>query len=288
MRLKELIGRTARRLARARLHYGHGTDNPRDEAAFLVLRGLGLPFDADLECDVDPARVEPLVRRRISKRLPTAYILGEAWLAGLLFHVDHRVIVPRSHIAALLAKGLRPWVRRPVRRVLDLCTGSGCLAVLAARAFPRASVEASDLSRAALAVAKKNVTRHGLEQRIRLVQSDLFNALQGRYDLIVTNPPYVREASMRRLPAEFRHEPPSALSGGRDGLDIVHRILGQAGERLTPGGVLVCEVGDRQRALERACPQVPFVWPQPEVFVLEPSRTAVASGTRSRPARGRR
>ena len=189
MTLGELIRRTERRLRAARLHYGHGTDNPRDEAAFLVLRGLGLPFDADLERPADAARVEPLLRRRIKERVPVAYLLREAWLAGQRFRVDPRVIVPRSHIAELLAEGLQPWRPPAVRRVLDLCTGSGCLAILAARAFPKAAVDAAELSSAALAVARRNVREHRLQARVRLVRSDLFAALAGRrYDVILTNP----------------------------------------------------------------------------------------------------
>lgn len=270
MKLGALIRGTEARLRAARLHYGHGTDNPRDEAAFLVLRGLGLPFDADLEQEVDPRRVEPLVRRRIAQRIPAAYLLREAWLAGVPFYVDRRVIVPRSHIAMLLAERLKPWRRRPVRTVLDLCTGSGCLAVLAALAFPRARVDAGDISRPALAVAAINVRRHRLSPRIRLVRSDLFAELKGRrYDVIVCNPPYVHEGAMRRLPLEYRYEPRLALAGGKAGLDLVARILAEAPAHLEKGGLLVCEVGDRKAAVERAFPSAPLLWPQPEVFILE-------------------
>lgn len=270
MRLAELIRRTERRLRAARLFYGHGTDNPRDEAAFLVLRGLNLPFDAPLEREADPAAVEALIRERIEKRIPAAYLLKEAWLDGERFYVDPRVIVPRSHIAALLRERLAPWRRRPVRRALDLCTGSGCLAILAARAFPRACVDAADISPAALAVARRNVRLHRLEGRVRPVRSDLFAALRGRrYDLIVTNPPYVPSPAMRRLPAEYRHEPALALEAGRSGLDLVARILAEAPAHLEKGGLLVCEVGDRRTALERKFARLPLLWPQDEVFVLE-------------------
>jgi ribosomal protein L3 glutamine methyltransferase len=266
LKLAALIAQTERRLRAARLHYGHGTDNPRDEAAWLVLRGLGLPFDASLEKEVDESKVEKLVARRIAKRIPAAYLLKEAWLDGLSFYVDRRVIVPRSHIAGLLKSRIHPG---PVRRVLDLCTGCGCLAILAARAFPRARVDASDVSAAALAVARINVGRHRLQQRVRPVRSDLFAGLRGeRYDLVLSNPPYVTSAAMRRLPAEYRHEPGLALAAGRDGLDLVARILAEAPERLAPGGILVCEVGDGRQAVERRFPTVPLAWPQDEVFVL--------------------
>jgi ribosomal protein L3 glutamine methyltransferase len=269
LKLGTLIARTERRLRAARLHYGHGTGNPRDEAAYLVLRGLRLPFDASLEQDVDERKVERLVSERIDKRMPAAYLLKEGWLEGLPFYVDRRVIVPRSHIAGMLAGRLAPWRRAPVRRVLDLCTGSGCLAILAARAFPRARVDASDLSAAALAVARVNRKRHRLEKRVRLVRSDLFARLEGeRYDLILANPPYVAAAAMRRLPPEYRYEPGLALAAGRDGLDVVARILAEAPTHLAEAGLLVCEVGDGRKALERRFPGAPLLWPQDEVFIL--------------------
>ncbi len=228
MKLQELLRQTERRLAAARLHYGHGTDNPRDEAAYLVLRGLGLAFECDLEIEITKLqsnRVERLLRKRLHDRIPVAYLLNEAWLGGLPFYVDRRVIVPRSHLAELLQLRLRPWLRRPPRRILDLCTGSGCLAVLAAKAFPGAAVDATDVSAAALAVAAINVKKFKLMQRIRLVRSELFSALQNRrYDLIVSNPPYVTTASLRRLPPEYRYssfsrppERPSFLERGPRG-----------------------------------------------------------------------
>jgi ribosomal protein L3 glutamine methyltransferase len=272
--LKELIARTQKRLRAARLHYGHGTDNPHDEAAFLVLRGLGLPFDTDLGESADPSRVEPLITRRIRERIPAAYLLSEAWLCGVPFYVDRRVIIPRSHIAELLPGALQPRRRRPLARILDLCTGSGCLAILAARAFPMALVDAADLSAAALAVARRNVSHYSLQRRIRLVQSDLFSKLQGRrYDLILTNPPYVAAPAMRKLPSEYRHEPRLALAGGTDGLDLVKKIIGQAPAHLSAGAIVVCEIGDRRRALDLAYPRMDFIWPQTaagagHVFVL--------------------
>jgi ribosomal protein L3 glutamine methyltransferase len=271
--LRELVSETARALRRAPLRYGHGTSNARDEAAFLVLRGLGLPFDAPADRQVsarERGRIARLLQRRIRERVPVAYLLHEAWLADLPFHVDRRVIIPRSHIAGLLAQRLRPWLPRAPRRVLDLCTGSGCLAVLAAKAFPRAAVDAADLSAGALAVARRNVARHRLVRRVRVLRSDLFAGLGGaRYDLIVSNPPFVTAQAMRTLRRDYRHEPRVALAGGADGLELVHRILADAAHALAPRGLLVCEIGAGRRALQRACPRLPFVWTQGDtVFLL--------------------
>ncbi|HYR35647.1 MAG TPA: 50S ribosomal protein L3 N(5)-glutamine methyltransferase [Burkholderiales bacterium] len=292
MTLAELIERTAARFAAASLCYGHGTDKPRDEAAWLVLRGLGLPFNADLGAEAtDVQRIERLAGRRIAERIPVAYLLKEAWLAGQPFHVDERVIVPRSHIAELLA-GLR---RRAAKRVLDLCTGCGCLAILAARAFPAAQVDAIDLSPGAIAVARKNVARHRLGRRVHLQRSDLFDGVRGtRYDLILSNPPYVSAAAMASLPAEYRHEPRLALTGGADGLDLVARILAQAPDHLEPGGLLLCEVGDGRAAVQRRWRALKLAWPKAEVFSVE--RDALASAAnkdgaaraRSTPARAKR
>lgn len=283
MKLGELVTQTAKRFAAAKLHYGHGTSNARDEAAYLVLRALDLPFHADARIpvnDADLRRVEKLVARRIGERIPTAYLLKEAWLDGLPFYVDRRVIVPRSHIAGLL----HSWPGR-VRRVLDMCAGSACLAVLAARAFPFAKIDAVDISDASLAVAERNRELHGLRHRMELVRSDLFTDLRGRrYDLILTNPPYVPRAVMRRLPREYRYEPGLALGAGQDGMDLVARILAAAPDHLQPGGALVCEIGDNRRTLEQRYPRLPVTWPRPEVFLYRP-RSAVASRTLSRPAR---
>jgi len=257
--LRQLVRDVAQRLRKAPVHYGHGTSNARDEAAFLVLRGLGLPFDAAADRVVSPrdaARIHRLLLRRIRERVPVAYLLNEAWLADQPFYVDRRVIIPRSHIAFLLRDLGRP------KRVLDLCTGSGCLAVLAAQAFPRARVDAADVSRRALAVARRNVALHGLRGRVRLCTSDLMSGLgRNRYDLIVCNPPYVDAPSMRALPREYEYEPRMALAGGLDGLQIVRRILRQALEHLAPKGLLVCEIGRNRRVLERAFPHTPFDWP---------------------------
>jgi ribosomal protein L3 glutamine methyltransferase len=263
--LAQLIAKTEKQFENARLHYGHGTDNAHDEAAFLVLRALRLPFSSSLTTPVSvrsATRIESLVKKRISERVPVAYLLREAWLDGQRFYVDERVIVPRSHIAFLL-KDLTP-----PKRVLDLCTGSGCLAVLAARAFPKARVTASDISADALAVARRNVGR----RKIRLVRSDLFDNVSGAFDLILANPPYVPTPSMRRLPGEYRWEPALALGAGRDGLDLVRRILAQARPHLSLDGSLVCEVGEARGALEKAFPRLAFSWLGDSVFQLERSQ----------------
>ena len=257
----------ARRFARARPFFGHGTHNARDEAAWLLCHVLRIPFDdfADaLERPVSTIaarRLERIAERRIATREPLAYLLGEAWLADHRFYVDKRVIVPRSHIAELLPEGLAPWLPQgPVKRVLDLCTGSGCLAILAALAFPKARVDASDVSASALAVARRNVKAYRLEGRVRLLKSELFAALAGRYDLILCNPPYVPEAEMRCLPAEYRAEPRLALAGGRDGLRFVRRLLVEARDHLAPEGAVVVEIGANRRVLEKVVPRVLFTW----------------------------
>jgi ribosomal protein L3 glutamine methyltransferase len=269
--LAQLIAKTEKQFKSARLHYGHGTENARDEAAFLVLRALRLPFSTDLTRPVNvrsATRIESLVRKRIHERVPVAYLLREAWLDGQCFYVDERVIVPRSHIAFLL-KNLPP-----PRSVLDLCTGSGCLAVLAARAFPKARVTASDISVDALSVARRNVGR----RKIRLVQSDLFDKVRGTFDLVVSNPPYVPTRSMQRLPGEYRWEPALALGAGHDGLDLVRRILAQARPYLSAKGRLICEVGEARGALEKAFPRLPFTWLGDSVFGLERSQLSKEFG----------
>jgi len=248
--------------------FGHGTSNARDEAAWLLCHAVRLSFD-DLEDALDrpvdaaaARRIEALAKRRIATRAPLAYLLREAWLQGQRFYVDRRTIVPRSHIAELLPAGLAPWLgARPPRRILDLCTGSGCLAILAALAFPRARVDASDVSAAALAVARRNVASYRLGRRVRLVQSDLFAALgRARYDLILCNPPYVPRHDLQRLSPEYRHEPALALASGRDGMDFVRRLLVEAGCRLTDEAVLVVEVGEGRRVVERVFPDATFTW----------------------------
>ena len=268
----QLISRIERRLAAAPLCYGHGTDNPRDEAAWLVLRGLGLPFDADLNVSLEPSalgKIDELAARRVDERIPLAYLFKEAWLAGVPFHVDERVIVPRSHIAELL-----PCLRKRFpgpRRILDLCTGCGCLAILAAKAFPGCAVDAVDISPPALAVARKNVARHRLGRVVHLIRSNLYEALEGRYDLIISNPPYVAARAMAALPSEYRHEPRLALAGGADGLELVARIVEQAPRYLAPGGALVCEVGESYPAARRRLRTLKLEWLKPEVFLYRPA-----------------
>ncbi len=255
----------------AGLAFGHGSDNAYDEAAYLILHTLRLPLDR-LEPFLD-ARLLPkevnavldVLRRRVEERIPAAYLTREAWLGNYRFYVDERVIVPRSFIFELLEERLAPWVTDAdsVCSALDLCTGSGCLAVLLAHAFPNASVDATDLSRDALEVARRNVADHGLEGRARLMESDMFAQLAGRkYDLIISNPPYVDALSMAALPPEYRREPPAALAAGKDGLDAVRVILRKAGQHLTRNGLLVVEIGHNRAALEKAFPEVPFVWPE--------------------------
>jgi len=292
LRVGDLLRETTLRFRNARLHFGHGTGKARDEAAWLIGHVTGIhPGEVHLHLKEPVSarhanRIQRLCRRRVRERIPLAYLLREAWLDGRTFYVDRRVIVPRSYISELLREGLRPWARGPVRRVLDLCTGSGCLAILAAATFPKAKVDATDISVAALGVARINVDRHKLARRIRLMRSDLFQAIASeRYDVILTNPPYVDARTMKRLPREYGHEPASALAAGPDGLDLVRRILGEVRNHLTPRGVIVCEVGDSRRALERAFPLLPFAWPEtsePEtcVFVLEREQLPTASNTR--------
>ena len=257
----------ARRFARSRLFFGHGTHDAPEEAAWLLCHVLRLPFDAllgSLDRSVSAAaarRVVHLAARRVKTREPLAYLLREAWLADHRFYVDRRVIVPRSHIAELLPNRLAPWLPwGEAKKVLDLGTGSGCLAILAALAFPKARIDASDVSAAALAVARRNVKSYRLGKRLRLVRSDLFAALPGRYELIVCNPPYVPAAEMRRLPAEYRAEPRLALDGGRDGLSFVRRLLAEAADHLAPNGLLVAEIGAGRKTVERAFPRLPFTW----------------------------
>jgi ribosomal protein L3 glutamine methyltransferase len=259
--LGELIRDTEKRFLAAKLHYGHGTANAHDEAAYLVLRALRLPFDSSSGRSIPAGsikRIESLIRKRIEERIPAAYLLNEAWLDGHSFYVDRRVIIPRSHIAFMLKRFGKP------KRVLDLCTGSGCLAILAAYAFPRARIDASDISADALQVAARNIKLHRLGKRIRLVRSDLFESIEDAYDLIVSNPPYVSAAAMARLPAEYRYEPGLALAGGKDGLSLVENIIEKAPAHLAAGGHLVCEVGDGRRRLAR---DRRLHWPIDEVFV---------------------
>jgi ribosomal protein L3 glutamine methyltransferase len=275
----------------ARVAFGQGTTNAFDEAVYLTLHALGQPLDRLEEPDRRLTErqirtVRSLFERRIRERVPAAYLTGEAWLGDRRFRVDRHTIIPRSFIAELLRDDLAPWVRNPpaVRTVLDLCTGSGCLAVLLALSFPRAAVDAADISPDALKIAHANVADYRLQRRVRLIESDLFSALAGRrYDLIVSNPPYVTARAMRRLPREFRHEPASALAGGADGLDFVRQILAAAAVHLTPRGLLVVETGHSRYRVERAFPQLEFTWPLTSggddcVFLLERSALAQLPG----------
>jgi ribosomal protein L3 glutamine methyltransferase len=259
--------RIARKFSAASLAYGHGTFNATEEAAWLVLHSCKVPldrFEKSAQRPVSPSelrRIEKLSERRIRDRIPVAYLTHEAWLGDFSFYVDRRVIVPRSFIAELLPEGIAPFLHVPVRSALDMCTGSGCLAVLLAHAFPRARIDGVDLSSGALAVAKRNVAAYRLGKRIRLKQSNLFQAIPARrYDLIVSNPPYVDAKSMASLPGEYRSEPQMALAGGEDGLKLVHKILGAMKRHLNPGGSLVCEIGHNRKALERAYPRLPLTW----------------------------
>ena len=267
MNLNQLLTEATARLDAAALSYGHGTANARDEAAWLVLWSLGLPLDTDTDAHdaaLDAAAVDralALIQRRIDTREPAAYLTGEAWLQGIPFHIDRRSIVPRSFIAELIADGsIDPWLSDRTHRVLDLCTGNGSLAVLAAMAWPEIEVCGADLSTDALAVARLNVDRHGLQDRIELVESDGLAACPGPWDLILCNPPYVNAQSMAALPAEYRAEPELALAGGDDGMDFIRRLLADAPRCLTAEGVLVLEIGNERAHFERAFPDLEVVW----------------------------
>jgi ribosomal protein L3 glutamine methyltransferase len=257
------------RFTAARLFFGHGSDNAWDEAVYLTLHTLSLPLDR-LEPFLD-ARLLPgerkalldIYRRRCEERLPAAYLTNEAWLGEHRFYVDDRVIVPRSFIAELIEEQLTPWVEDPwaIHSALDLCTGSGCLAILTALAFPEAQIDAVDLSEDALFVAERNVSEYELDDRIKLIQSDAFSKLQGkRYDLIISNPPYVNAESVIRLPPEYLHEPEMALGSGEDGLDFTHIILREARKHLSDDGLLIVEIGHNRDELEAAYPNLPFTW----------------------------
>ncbi len=271
MTLVEFVTAEAARLKAAGVSFGHGTANAFDEAAWLVTAALGLPLDA-LETrgrkTLDEgalATARSLVDRRIVSREPAAYLLGEAWLQDVPFTIDRRAIVPRSYIAELIVDAdesgtLDAWLSDRTMRVLDLCTGNGSLAVLAAMAWPEVTVDASDVSADALEIARLNVARHDLGERVRVVESDLFGALEGRWDLIVCNPPYVTDAAMAVLPPEYRAEPALALAGGADGMDLVRRIVAEAASRLSDGGVLVVEVGRERAGFEAAFPRLECAW----------------------------
>lgn len=267
--LRDCLRFAVSRFNEAGLFFGHGSQNAWDEAVYLAQHTLKLPMDP-LEPFLDARLLQreklalmAIYERRVQERLPAAYLTNESWLAGHSFYVDERVIVPRSFIAELLEEQLSPWVQdvEQVGHVLDLCTGSGCLAILAALNFSEAQVDAVDISRDALAVAQRNVAHYQLQDRVQLIESDAFSALDNRrYDLIISNPPYVDAASVAALPQEYLHEPALALGSGKDGLDFTRIILAQAARHLNPDGVLVVEIGHNRDALEAAYPEMPFTW----------------------------
>lgn len=250
------------------LNYGHGTDNAWDEAVTLILRALHLPHDinpAVLDAHLiqeERAKLFNLIEQRVKKRIPVPYLIKEAWFAGLSFYVDERVLIPRSPIAELIENHFKPWITTDsVNDILDLCTGSGCIAIACSHAFPEAQVDASDISNDALAVAKINVARHCDFEQVQLHRADLFNGLPNKkYDIIVSNPPYVSAEEMAALPEEYLHEPALGLKAGKEGLDIVTRILNDSLNYIKPDGILVVEVGNSEEALMEKFPSVPFTW----------------------------
>jgi ribosomal protein L3 glutamine methyltransferase len=267
--IRDFIRWGASRMNEAGLHFGHGTANAIDEAAALVLHGLHLPPDLDGEffhatlTPLEKRTIFNLLERRVRERKPAAYLMNRAWFMGLPFYVDERVLIPRSPLAELIERQFSPWLGDPdaVQHILDLCTGCGCIGIACAYAFPEARVELTDISTDALAVARRNIREHALEERVEALPSDLFSALQGRrYDLIVSNPPYVSLAELHQLPQEYRHEPALGLAGGEQGLDVALQILQQARDYLNDQGILVVEVGNAQHALSDAFPDAPFVW----------------------------
>lgn len=279
MNLSELINSTARALTDAQVFYGHGTDNAWDEAVALVLGVSGLPDDrASLATPVTEAAalsVAGLLERRITERVPLAYLLGKTRFAGLEFLIEPGIVIPRSPIAELLETALQPWLTQPPLSIIDICCGSGCIGIAGARKFALSQLTLVDIDAQAVAVAQKNVDRHGLVDRTNVLQSDLFaDVAPGQFDLILCNPPYVDAVDMASLPPEYRHEPTLGLAGGEDGLCLVHRLLEALPQRLSEGGLLVCEVGASAPALLRSYPQTAFFWPDlaaggQGIFILE-------------------
>ncbi|UHQ54999.1 MULTISPECIES: 50S ribosomal protein L3 N(5)-glutamine methyltransferase [Microbulbifer] len=259
----------ASRFGEAGLWFGHGTDNAWDEALLLVMHTLHLPMDSKPEvlqarlAMEERREVMAILERRVQERLPAPYLTHEAHFCGMTFYVDSRVLVPRSPIGELIRSGFEPWLQVEPLAILDLCCGSGCIGIACADAFPEARVDLSDISSGAVEVAQVNINRHQLNERVRAVQSDLFDGLEGcSYELIVCNPPYVDARDLAEMPAEYRAEPEIALGSGDDGLDFTRRLLLEAADHLQPDGLLVCEVGNSWEALERAFPGVPFMWPE--------------------------
>jgi ribosomal protein L3 glutamine methyltransferase len=280
--IRDWLRFTVSRFEESGIFFGHGTDNAYDEAVWLIMSALHLPHDT-LENFFDAVITESerkhlahLIERRITERTPTAYLLREAWLRGFKFYVDERVIVPRSFIAELLEDSLSPWIEYPemVESAADICTGSGCLGILLAHAFPNALVDVVDISPDAIAVCNINIANYGLQQQVKAIQSDMFSALKGKtYDLIISNPPYVDAPAMAQLPQEYRNEPQLALGSGVAGLDHAHTLLREAPSYLNDGGLLVVEIGHNRDALLEACPGLPFTWLEVEsgnefVFLL--------------------
>lgn len=267
--LRDLLRFAVSRFNSAKLFFGHGSSNAFDEAAYLILHTLNLPLDRldpFLDARLLPEEIEAVLKvieRRAVQRVPAAYLTNEAWLGDYRFYVDERVIVPRSFIAELIPEQFGPWITDvdAVQHILELCTGSGCLSVMLADAFPNTHIDAVDISSDALAVARRNIDDYALQDRITLVKSDLYAALPERkYDLIVTNPPYVNAASMARLPQEYQREPQLALAGGKDGMDLVRRIVAGAGEHLHEDGVLIVEIGNERAFAEAAFPELELTW----------------------------
>lgn len=288
--IRDYIRYAASRFNEAGLYFGHGTDNAWDEACALVLHTVHLPLHTNLAVldakltNVEQLNVMELIKRRINDRIPVPYLTHEAWLSGLSYYVDERVIIPRSPIIELIENHFEPWIlQEQVNQILDLCTGSGCLAIACAKAFPDATIDASDISPDALAVTKINVLRHQVEDQVALYQSDLFNALpQKKYDIIISNPPYVSEEEMSALPPEYRHEPTISLAAGTEGLDYAKRILKDAKRFLSPHGILVVEVGNSEFALANLFSDIPFTWLEFErggdgVFLLTAAQLAEVS-----------
>lgn len=265
--IKDFVRWTYSRFQSSTLFYGHGTDNSWDEAVQLVLGALKLPPDFDkslMDCNLtidEKKRILSLVHTRITKRLPLAYLFGEAWLAGLPFYITQDTLIPRSPIAFLLENQLQPWLAHEPNHILDMCTGSGCLGIIAALVFENAQVDLSDISEQALVVAQSNIERHELQGRVSTIESNIFSALAGKtYDLILCNPPYVDQQDYDSAPEEFKHEPQLALTSGADGLDFMRLFLQEVASHLNDEGIIICEVGNTEIALQKAFPSAPFIW----------------------------
>lgn len=266
--VEQVIAWAEQQFSQSDLYYGHGTDNPLDEAYYLVFASLGLSFDADeevLQGQLKPeqhAVIVDRVQQRIELRIPVAYLVNKAWFAGLMFYINEHVLIPRSPIAELIQDNFSPWIRQEqVKHILDIGTGSGCIAIACAQAFPYAQVDAVDISLDAMSVAERNVSHYQLEQRVNVIESDVFSALAGkRYDIIVSNPPYVPDSEYQDLPEEYNHEPGNALLANTEGMHIIELILQQAYAHLNDGGILVVEVGNTQHTVIEHYPHLPFVW----------------------------